>query len=283
MVKISQILIGVVIAGCTFGGLAFAADAFVDNMAKKQIEEKLSTNTGLAVDCTKADVNLLQQSVKVTDIRSSNVEQFPSPHLFTIGGIEIESKGLNSKPLQINKMVIQDVTMNLDIKASGNPGQGQNAMEVNVQNLSQPTPSDSQKPEILIEQMDFNNISINVNAEVPLVGEGLSQTFQIGQLTLINVTSDNMQEKLVAALQTAISSEMAKNQGSPQLQQILGEAIQQMPKPSIPSPSQPSIPSPEKPSAPSPSQPSIPSPEKPSAPSPSQPSPPAPGKPPALP
>lgn len=291
MAKISRILIGVVVAGCALGGLAFAADAFIDNMAKKQIEEKLSTNTGLEVNCAKTDVNLLQQSVKVTDIRSSNVETFPSSHLFTIGGIEIESKGLNSKPLQIEKMVIQDVAMNLDIKVSGNPRQGQEAMEVNMQQLSQPTASNSQEPEMLIEQMDFNNIQINVNAEVPFLGEGLSQTFQIGQLTLMDVTSNNMQEKLATALQTAISSEIANQQGSPQLQQVLGQAIQQMPKPSIPSPekpslpspSQPSIPSPEKPSIPSSSQPSPPAPEKPSAPSPSQPSPPAPGQPPSLP
>ncbi len=241
MAKGSLIVGGIVAVGCVLGGLAFGADALLDKYAEQKVEQKLSSATGLEVDCAKADVNVFQKQVNLTDIRLPNLDSFSSQNLLTIGTINAQLEEVNNQPLKIETMVIQDVEMNLDIQTIPNPQNPQNLMRINAQQLLQqikqsekpvnPSPSNTiaanpspEEPELQIQQMQFNNIQVQVHLKLPLKPNPITHSFQIEQITLNDVTDKNMPEKMSAALQDTILVEvkqwMSQQQGTPQLMEM---------------------------------------------------------------
>ena len=254
MAKGSLIIGGIVVVGCVLGGLAFGADALLDWYAQQKVEQKLSSATGLEVDCAKADVNVFQKQVNLMDIRLPNLNSFSSPSLVKIGRINAQMEELNDKPLKIEKMVIQDVEINLDIQTSANPQQPQYLMRINAQELLQqikqsektvnssspnaiaanPSP---EEPELQIQQMQFNNIQVQVHLKLPLKPNPITHSFQLDQITLNDVTDENMPDKMSAALQDTILVEvqkwMSQQQGASQLMETFKPLLK---LPSLPLP-----------------------------------------------
>ena len=294
MAKKYFIIAGLLIS--SFGGAAFAFQKFVNQKAEQEIEQKLSLGTGLATDCTKANVNLLQNNVHFMDIKVNNMDGFSSPYLFLIKSIEVQAKSLLKQPLEIEKIVIEDVAVNVDVQFNNNATTPESMIAINLKQLSKEgkkSPSqDSEKPEeVNINQMQFNKIKIRINLGLP-GGEKntpITKEFEINQITLEQVTGKNLPDKLSSALQEKILTEitsLSHEQNLPQVNSIL-EQLNKIKLPSPPSqPQKPSLPSPpsqsQKPSLPSPpSQPQKPSPPFPPSPlsQPQKPSPPFPPSP----
>jgi len=282
MAKKYFIIAGLLIV--SLGGAAFGFEKFVNQKAEQEIEQKLSLGTGLATDCTKANVNLLQNNVHFMDIKVNNMEGFSSPYIFRINSIDVQAKSLLKQPLEIEKIVIEDVAVNVDVQFNNNATTPESMMAINLKQLSEKgknAPSqDSEKPDDLnINQMQFNNIKFTINLRLP-GGENktpITKEFEINQITLEQVTGKNLPDKLSSALQGKILTEITSLSNEQNLPSIL-EQLNKIKLPSPPSqPQKPSLPSPasppsqpQKPSLPSP--PSPPSqPQKPSLPSPSQP------------
>ncbi|MEY3870043.1 MAG: hypothetical protein RLZZ338_3934 [Cyanobacteriota bacterium] len=284
MAKKYFIIAGLVIV--VLGGAAFGLDKFADQKAEQEIEQKLSLGTGLATDCTKANVNLLQNNVQFMDIKVNNIDGFASPYLFRIKLMEVQAKSLLKTPLEIEKIVIEDVAVNVDVQSNNNATTPESMMAINLKQLSEKgknAPSqDSEKPDDLkINQMQFKNIKFTINLRLPGGGEkkSITKEFDINQITLEQVTGKNLPDKLSSALQEKILTEitsLSNEQNSPQLNSIL-EHLNKIKLPSPPSqPQKPSLPSPASPASPlsQPNKPSLPSPasplsqpEKPSLPS----------------
>ena len=252
------------------GGLIFGLDKFADSKAEIEFEKRLNSKTGLEVDVAKADVNFFKQNVKITDIRFNNVEGFSSDYIFQIASFDIQTKGLMKKPLEIEKMVIQDITVNVDIESDVNFSKPEDIFKINLEKLSQNNEKSSpnltntyQKKEnenVTIDEIQFLNIQCKINLKIPLQSEAIKKEFTIEEIILNNVTDDNIQDKLSEVLQEKVLTEVQKlisQENIPQLDQILEEfnknnpfsSSESLPKSSSPSqPSQPKLP--EKPSLP---------------------------------
>ena len=268
MAKKYFIIAGLLIT-LSLGGAAFGLEKIVNQKAEQEIEQKLSLGTGLATDCRKANVNLLQNNVNFMDIKINNMEGFSSPYLFRINSIDVQTKSFLKKPLEIEKIVIKDVAVNVDVQFNNNATTPESMMAINLKQLSEKgknAPSqDSEKPDDLnINQMQFKNIKFTINLQ--LTGGDkktpITKEFEISQITLEQVTGKNLPNKLSSALQGKILTEitsLSNEQNLPQLNSIL-EQLNKIKLPSPPSqPQKPSLPSP--PSPPSPlSQPKKPSP-----------------------
>ncbi len=251
MAKGSLIVGSMAIAVSAIMGLGFAADAWIDHKAQQTVEQKLSLATGLTVKCAQADVNLLKQQVTIKEIRFANLNSFTSPHLFNIDRLYLQAQKLNEEPLNIETMVIQDVEINLDIKAHVNSQSSEEMMQINAQELIQNiqqqeqnnnNSSPTEEAELQIQQMEFNNIQVKAHLQLPPQSKSnpITHQFQLQQVTLNDVTDQNMSDKMSAALQNEILAELQQwiNQQKDQLPSL--------PKPgNVPPPSQnPSLPLP---------------------------------------
>ncbi|MBD2571363.1 hypothetical protein [Anabaena lutea] len=267
MVKKSRIIGGFVIAGVVLGVLAIGGNILINQYAQKEVEQGLSDGTGLKVDCAEANVNLFAQSLKMMDIRFSNLAGFPSPYIFKIGSIEVQAERLNAKPLNFEMMIIKDVEINIDGKFSNNPAQPQNMIHINVQEMQQKAnnggstkKSSTSQPELIIQQMRFQNIQVNINAQLPLQSNPVKEQFQIQEISLSDLTNENLPKKLSTALQEQILMEVKNHlnqKNTPQLNQILEPLMGLRQKNSSPLslPKKLSLPSPsQQPKPPSPPQ-----------------------------
>ncbi len=285
MAKKYFIIAGLLIV--SLGGAAFGLEKFVNQKAEQEIEQKLSLGTGLATYCTKAKVNLLQNNVHFMDIKVNNMEDFSSPYLFRINSIDVQAKSLLKQPLEIEKIVIEDVAVNVDVQFKNNATTPEAMMAINLQQLSEKgknAPSqDSEKPEDLnINQMQFKKIKFTINLLLPGGGQKnpITKEFEINQITLEQVTGKNLPDKLSAALQEKILTEitnLSNQQNLPELNSIV-EQLNKIKLPSPPSqPQKSSLPSPASPASPlsQPNKPSLPSPASPLS-QPNKPSPPFP-------
>ena len=63
---------------------------------------------GLGTDCTKANVNLFQNNVQFKDIKVDNIDVSASPYIFRITSMEVQAKSLIKKPLEIEKIVVEE-------------------------------------------------------------------------------------------------------------------------------------------------------------------------------
>ena len=287
MAKKYFIIAGLLIVA--LGGAAFGLNKFADQKAEQEIEQKLSLGTGLGTDCTKANVNLLQNNVQFMDIKVNNIDGFASPYLFRIKRIEFQAKSLLKTPLEIEKVVIEDVAVNVDVQFNDNATTPEEIMSINIKKISEkgkklPSKNSDKTEDLKIDKMQFNKIKFTIVLQLP-GGEksAITKEFEIDQITLEQVTGKNLPDKLSSALQEKILTEitsLSNEQNSPQLNSIL-EQLNKRKLPSPPSqPQNPSLPSPpsplsqpKKPSLPSPPSP-LSQPNKPSLPSP--PSPPSP-------
>jgi hypothetical protein len=287
MAKKYFIIAGLLIVA--LGGAAFGLDKFADQKAEQEIEQKLSLGTGLGTDCTKANVNLLQNNVQFMDIKVNNIDGFASPYLFRIKRMEVQAKSLLKTPLEIEKVVIEDVAVNVDVQFNDNATTPEEMMSINIKKISEkgknlPSKNSDKTDDLKIAQMQFNKINFTIFLQLPGGGKSaITKEFEINQITLEQVTGNNLPDKLSSALQEKILTEitsLSNEQNSPQLNSIL-EKLNKRKLPSPPSqPQNPSLPSPpsppsqpKKPSLPSPPSP-LSQPNKPSLPSP--PSPPSP-------
>ncbi|MEL7039514.1 MAG: hypothetical protein AAFO04_28470 [Cyanobacteria bacterium J06592_8] len=214
MAKKSIIIGGIAIAICAVGGLLFGVDTWMDQQAKQKVEQELSSATGLEVVSAEADVNLLKQQVTIEDIRFANLNSFPSPHLLKIDRIDIKTEGFSIQPLKIETMVIQDIEINLDLQTRINPQSPENPLKINAQELlkqikqQEKADSSSNEPDLQIQQMQFKNIQVKANLKLPLRSNPLTHQFQIPQITLNDVTDENMPEKMSTALKEEILTEL---------------------------------------------------------------------------
>ena len=274
MAKKSWIIGGFVVGGVILGVVVIGGNSLINQYAQREIEKGISDGTGLKVDCAEADVNLFAQSIKIRDIRVTNLEGFPSTYIFKIGGIDIQAERLNANQLNYQMMIIKNVDINIDVKFSNNPAQPQNMLRMNVQEMQQKADSQGSKkkstkpkPDLILQQMLFQNIQVNINAEVPFQSNPIQEKFQIPEISLRDITNENLPNKLSTALQEQISVEAKKRltqKNTPQLNQILKLLVGLMQhNPSLSLPEKPSIPKPQKP----PANPSLSLPGKPSPPS----------------
>ena len=300
MAKKSWIIGGFVVGGVILGVVVIGGNSLINQYAQREIEKGISDGTGLKVDCAEADVNLFAQSIKIRDIRVTNLEGFPSTYIFKIGGIDIQAERLNANQLNYQMMIIKNVDINIDVKFSNNPAQPQNMLRMNVQEMQQKADSQGSKnkkkstkpkPDLILQQMLFQNIQVNINAELPFQSNPIQEKFQIPEISLRDITNENLPNKLSTALQEQISVEVKKRltqKNTPQLNQILKPLVGLMQhnpslslpeKPSIPQlqkpPANPSLSLPKKPSIPQlqkpPANPSLSLPKKPSIPKPQKP------------
>ena len=119
--------------------------------------------------------------------------------------------------------------------------------------------------------MQFKNIKVATNLQIPGKNTPINKEFTIDQITLTQITDKNLPDKLAAALQDKILTEINAILNNEKSLPKLSVILEQLNK--IKLPSLPSLPSlPEKPSLPS-----LPSPS-PQAEKPSLPFPPSPGQ-----
>lgn len=260
MAKKYLIIAGILIVA--LGSVAFGLDKLADQKAQQEIEQKLSLGTGLSTDCTKANVNLFQNNVQFMDIKVDNIDSFASPYIFRITSMKFQAKSLLKKPLEIEKIVIEDVAVNVDVQFNNNASTPESMMVINLKQLSEKgkntSSQDSDKPEDLnINQMQFNNIKFTVNLQIPDgKNSPITKEFKIDQITLEQVTGKNLPDKLSSALQEKILTEITgliNEQNLPPLNSII-EKSNKIKPPSPPSPPFPLPPPspPKKPYLPSP-------------------------------
>lgn len=253
MAKKYLIIAGVLIV--TFGAAVFGLDKLADQKAEQEIEQKLSLGTGLGIDCTKANVNLFQNNVQFMDIKVDNIDGFASPYIFRIKSMSFQAKSLVQKPLEIEKIVVEDIEVNVDVRFDNNATTPESMMSINLKKLSEKGKNnpnqDSDKPEDLnINQMQFNNIIFTINLQLP-DGKNvpITKEFKIDQITLEQVTGKNLPVQLSSAIQEKILTEITgliNEQNLPQLNSII-EKSNKIKPPSPPSPPFPlSPPSPPK-------------------------------------
>lgn len=258
------------------GSAAFGFKKFVDQKAGQEIEQKLSLATGLNTTCTKANVNLFQNNIQFMDIKVNNIPGFNSSYIFSIKNINIQAKSLLKKPLEIENIVIEDVNINVDAQFNINASTPDNIIAINLKQLSEkankPSNQDLNKPnELLINQMQFKNIKVATNVQIPGKNTSLNKEFTIDQITLNQVTDKNLPDKLAEALQAKILTQVTailNNEKSLPKSNLIVDQLNKIKLPLSPSlpqkPSLPSLPSPsfqpEKPPLPFP--PGLPSPEQ---------------------
>lgn len=272
----NKYLLITIIVIVALGGVAFGLKKFADQKAGQEIEQKLSLATGLNTTCTKANVNLFQNNIQFMDIKINNIPGFSSPYIFRIKNIEIQAKSLFKKPVEIESIVIEDVDVNVDAQFKANASTPDAIIAINVKQLSnqgnKPSSQNSDKPdEFNINQMQFKNIKVATNLQIPGKNTPINKEFTIDQITLTQITDKNLPDKLAAALQDKILTEINAILNNEKSLPKLSVILEQLNK--IKLPSLPSLPSlPEKPSLPS-----LPSPS-PQAEKPSLPFPPSPGQ-----
>ncbi|MEA5619889.1 hypothetical protein VB711_18860 [Cronbergia sp. UHCC 0137] len=255
MVKKSWIVGGLVVGAVILGVLSIGASKLINQHVQKKLEQSLSEGTGLPVDSAEAQVNLFAQNVKMMDIRFTNLAGFPSTYIFKIGSIEFQAERLNAKPLILKKMIIQDMEINIDVKFNNNSVQPQNLIEINAQKIQQKGNNgentkklSTPQTELMIQQMLFKNIQVNVNAQLPLQSNPVKEQFKIEEISLKDLNNQNLPEKLSPILQDQILVEVKKRlsqKNTPQLNQIFKplRGLKQQNSPLFSPPKKPSLPS----------------------------------------
>lgn len=200
-------------------GAVIAADAWLDQKAKLELETQLTQATGVPAAVGKADVQLFQKKVAIDNLNLSNLAGFPSTNLITINRIEFANPALQSQPIRVATATIEGVEINLDgnMASVPNPMLGSGMPKLNLLQLidqleqQQSTSgngaiasngTESSNPDLVftIDQLTISTINVNIQLAVPWQETAIAHAIQIPAITLTEVNNLNLGEKLSEAI-----------------------------------------------------------------------------------
>lgn len=249
--KKTLILFGGAIAGIFVLGVGavIAADTWLDQKAKLELETQLTEATGVTAAVGKADVQLFQKKVAIDNLNLSNLAGFPSTNLLTINRIELANPSLQSQPIRVTTATIEGVQINLDgnLDSVPNPMLGGGMPKLNLLQLVEQLDQQNQNtlnstatanateggnPDLVftIDQLTISAINVNINLEVPWQETAIAHDIQIPEITLTEVNNLNLGEKLGNTLVASLAADLQAFFFTEVLPDALAYAQQSMPK-----------------------------------------------------
>lgn len=240
---ILPIAVAALLGGAVLGGGYWFADRSLDRQIEQRLEQGITKLTGVPADCARANGRFFSPRIQIQDCQIDNIPGFPSDYLIKVGTIDLESRNLRQKPATIDRLTLQNVSLNLDIKADLSPqnllnpkalfpinlgeafagvdrsgdqpssspeagnaeAQTDRPAETSPENTAESAP-DPAKPSFTIQQLQIQNITATLQIQAPLFTP--SRQFQLDDITLTEVTAENLEAKIFAALREEVSTEL---------------------------------------------------------------------------
>ncbi|MGA1625552.1 MAG: hypothetical protein ACO4AJ_08005 [Prochlorothrix sp.] len=231
------ILGAALLGGVALGGGYWLAARSLDRQVEQRLEQGMTRVIGATADCHRANGQFFSPKIQVQGCQINNLTGFSSPYLLRVEQIEIESQGLRQQPVTIDQLSLQDVALNLDIKADLSPQNLLNPkallpinlgealatistidpesrpnpeldIELSLESEVQPETNGNPGPEpsFRIQKLQIQNISVTLTLQSPLLNP--SRQFQLDDIILTNVTSDTLETQIFAALREEVSAEL---------------------------------------------------------------------------
>ncbi len=235
------------LGGAVLGGGYWLADRSLDRQIEQRLEQGIIQLTGVPADCARANGRFFSPRIQIQDCQINNVPGFPSGYLLQVGTIDLESRNLRRKPPEIDRLTLQNLTLNLDIKADLSPQnllnpkalfpinlgealagvdagsdrsgdqpstspetdntEAQAEAQTDLQTETSPEAApDPANPSFTIKQLQIQNITATLQIQAPLFNP--SHQFQLDDITLTEVTAENLEAKIFAALREEVSTEL---------------------------------------------------------------------------
>ncbi|KKJ01032.1 hypothetical protein [Prochlorothrix hollandica] len=245
--SLSTIVGAALASGVILGGGYWFADRSLDRQVEQRLEQAVTTATGANADCAQANAQFFSPNIQFQDCQLDNLEGFASAYLLKVQTVDLESSSLLASTVVLDRLTLNGVDLHLDIKAdlslqnllnpkaflpinlgealaslgrsSPNPppasAPGDPSPTDPVAPTAAPTPANQPTdpaaatngtPQFAITQLQIQNITATLQIQAPLLSR--SRQFQLDDITLTDVTSENLEQQIFAALQEELSAEV---------------------------------------------------------------------------
>lgn len=250
MKRISKILMFIGLLTIT----AFAVVWFrLDAIAKSSLEESLTNALGVSTEISSLSINKLTGQAHIDDLLIDNPQNYSAEHIFNVKDLDVDFVPLSllSPTIEISSLKLDDITVNFEQTLREN-----NILDI-VNHVKNPKKQRAQSRIVAaqfsfkgkrfeIESVKLANILVNVNLSplgnlIPFGGLSQEVKVQVPDIDLQNVTSENAQLVLAGTLDEVVSGllgnlaggifdEVPKQMESDDVQGILGDLLDQLPR-----------------------------------------------------
>ncbi|MBI5365896.1 MAG: hypothetical protein HZA54_02565 [Planctomycetes bacterium] len=164
-------------------GVAFLS---IDRMAKGAVEQGASAALGVPTTLDGASVGIFSSRFAMTRLTVANPEGFKTPHflVFTTSEMEVTLAGLRADPVEVPRMTISGIDLNLEKTATG---ANYSAIMDHMKKL-EADPEYAKRKKFVIHELVLRDVTVHVDAGAlgKLTGSG---PLKIPELTLHDVGS----------------------------------------------------------------------------------------------
>ncbi len=206
----------------------------VDSQLQNYLENTVSSTLGVPTEIQSLSLDKLRGDLRINNLTINNPDNFSTPHVLKIHQVDIDvtPRSLLTDVVEINNFAINYIDVNIEQRLLNN-----NILAI-INNLKSTQPSEPQTRTETTEETSKTKLKINfdvidvqntkVNVTLAPLGFASSLDFQLPNLRLTNVSSEDFEEILTSDLIRQVVQDIFESiirDGGEKIPEILQEAI----------------------------------------------------------